>query len=543
MSAEPTAATAAAPPADLLVAFEAYEAALLADDVAALDAAFAPGPGTLRGDGAGLLVGHEQIAAFRAARGGIPPRDIVRLETRMLGDDAALLVSVSAFRDGGRGLQTQLWQRLDGRWRITAAHVTARAPALDRSVWRVVGDPLVPGAPDGPLAGLSVAVKDLFAIAGQRVGAGNPAWLASRRPETTTAPAVADLLRGGASVAGIARTDELAYSIAGANAHYGTPPNGALPGALPGGSSSGPASAVATGQVDVGLATDTAGSIRVPASYQGLWGLRTTHGLVARDGLVPLAQSFDTVGWLTRDGATLERVAAWALAGQAAETGHLPTRVRVPVQLVDALEQPTRTAFREWLDAVAAHPQVSSVELVDLRDDSGEVAALAETFRVVQAAEAWRNHGAWAAEHRGALGPGIVDRFEAAALVTPDQEAVARESLAEARLRLRALVTDAVVVVPTVPGPAPSRTAPQADVEATRAATLRMTTLAGVGGLPALSAPFLTVDSPLGSAPVGVCLLGAPGTDLALVRRARALATTAEATPAEATAAEPGSSS
>lgn len=524
--AEPTEGVpTAAPPADLLAAFEAYEAALVADDVAALDAAFAPGPGTLRGDSSGLLVGHEEIAAFRAARGGIPPRDIVRLETRMLTGDAALLVSVSVFRDGGRGLQTQLWQRLDGRWRITAAHVTGRAPALDRSIWRVVGDPLVPGAPDGPLVGLSVAVKDLFAITGQRVGAGNAAWLASRRPETTTAPAVEDLLRGGASVAGIARTDELAYSIAGANAHYGTPANGALPGGLPGGSSSGPASAVASGQADVGLATDTAGSIRVPASYQGLWGLRTTHGLVPRDGLVPLAQSFDTVGWLTRDGDTLERVVAWALRDQADDAaGPLPTRVRIPAELVDALEQPARTAFHEWLDTAAVHPQVGSVELVDC----GDVAALAEAFRVVQAAEAWRNHGAWVGEHPGAFGPGVADRFEAAARITADQEAAARESLAEARLRVRALVADAVVVMPTVPGPAPSRTASPAEVQATRAATLRMTTLAGVGGLPALSAPFLTVRSGLGPAPVGVCLLGAPGTDLALVRRARALATTAE---------------
>ena len=120
-----------------------------------------------------------------------------------------------------------------------------------------------------------------------------------------TAPAVQALLDAGAEVLGIARTDELAYSIAGANPHYGTPPNARVPGALPGGSSNGPASAVALGQADIGLATDTGGSIRVPASYQGLWGLRTTHGRVARDGLLPLAPSFDTVGWLTRDRALL----------------------------------------------------------------------------------------------------------------------------------------------------------------------------------------------------------------------------------------------
>ena len=252
-----------------------------------------------------------------------------------------------------------MWQRVEGRWLITAAHVTPRAQAFDRSVWRTVGDPLWQGAWEGPLAGLTVAVKDLFAIKGYRIGAGNPAFLDGARAETTTAPAVSDLLRGGASLRGIARTDEFAYSIAGDNVHYGTPPNGALPGALPGGSSSGPASAVATGQADVGLATDTAGSVRVPASYQGLWGLRTTHGLVPRQGLLPLAQSFDTIGWLTRDGDTLQRVADWCLSydgspstehAYGASESDLPWRFAVPEEVRASVEPETLAAFDRVLD-------------------------------------------------------------------------------------------------------------------------------------------------------------------------------------------------
>ena len=131
----------AGPPADLLAAFEAYERALMADDLDALDAAFAPGTATLRGDAAGLLVGHDLISGFRGSRGGVPPREITRLETRVLSPDAVLLVSVSRYRAGGQGLQTQLWQRLDGAWKITAAHVTGRSTAFDRSIWRMVGDP------------------------------------------------------------------------------------------------------------------------------------------------------------------------------------------------------------------------------------------------------------------------------------------------------------------------------------------------------------------------------------------------------------------
>ena len=150
----------------------------------------------------------------------------------------------------------------------------------DPSVWRETGAPLVAGRPGGPLAGLRVAVKDLFAARRPPGRSRGPGLPGRGPPEARTASTVTALLDAGADVTGIARTDEFAYSIAGANPHYGTPPNAAVPGALPGGSSNGPASAVGLGQADIGLGTDTGGSIRVPASYQGLWGLRTTHGRV-----------------------------------------------------------------------------------------------------------------------------------------------------------------------------------------------------------------------------------------------------------------------
>lgn len=510
-------------PDDLRAAFERYEAAILANDLDVLDDSFAPGAQTLRGDGAGLLVGHDAISAFRGVRGGVPARTIERIEYRPLGGDVALLVSVSRYAGGGTGLQTQVWERIDGRWLITAAHVTARAQALDRSVWRSVGDPLFQGAWEGPLAGLTVAVKDLFAIAGYRIGAGNPTYLDSSRAEKTTAPAVADLLRGGASLRGIARTDEFAYSIAGDNAHYGTPPNGALPGALPGGSSSGPASAVATGQAEIALATDTAGSVRVPASYQGLWGLRTTHGLVPRQGLLPLAQSFDTVGWLTRDGATLRRVADWCLSYDGSEStesvygesgGDLPWRFLVPAEALDAVEPETRAAF-ERMVADAGLP----TEPVSL----GDLDRYLVPFRTVQGAEAWRNNGEWLRAHPGAVGPAVAERFRAAAAITEADEADARARLAPLRRRLEELVQDAVLLLPTVPGPAPLRTNRGERVEAVRQATLRLTTPAAVAGLPALSVPLLTVASQLGPAPVGVCLVARAGTDIALVRQGLAL--------------------
>ncbi|PVE69948.1 AtzH-like domain-containing protein [Microbacterium testaceum] len=523
-------------PADLWEAFEAYERAIVANDLDALDAFFAPGPGTLRGDPGGLLVGHDAISGFRSLRGGVPPREIADVHYRPLArgprpdadDDAAsidgdvaLLVSVSRFTGGGRGLQTQVWEHVDGRWVITAAHVTPRTPAFDRSIWRSVGDPFLQGAWEGPLAGLTVAVKDLFAIAGFRIGAGNPTYLEQARPEKVTAPAVADLLRAGASLRGIARTDEFAYSIAGDNVHYGTPPNGAVVGALPGGSSSGPAAAVALGHADVGLATDTAGSIRVPASYQGLWGLRTTHDLVPRQGMLPLAQSFDTIGWLTRDGDTLQRVADWCLSydGSAstenvygASGDDLPWRFLVPEEILDCVDPDTRAVFSRLLAALAASEDPPSLRAVDAVD----VDATFTAFRTVQGAEAWRNDGEWLRAHPGAVGAAVAERFAAASRITAADEAAARRDLEPIAAHLADLVHDAVLIFPTVPGPAPLRTA---DVDAVRSATLRMTAPAAAAGLPAVSVPLLTV----GAAPVGVCLVSRAGTDIALVRLARRL--------------------
>jgi len=520
-------------PEDLRRAFEAYEAAVVADDLPVLAASFAPGGDALRGDGAGVLVGHDAITRFRAGRGGVPPRDVVEVHHRPLGDDAALLVSVSAFRAGGRGLQTQLWERVEGRWVITAAHVTPRPQALDRTVWRCVGDPLVHGAGSGPLAGLSVAVKDLFAVAGFRTGAGNPTHLAGAAVETTSAAAVADLLRGGADLRGIARTDELAYGLAGDNAHYGTPPNGAVPGALPGGSSSGPASAVAAGQAEVGLATDTAGSVRVPASYQGLWGLRTTHGRVDRAGMLPLAPSFDTAGWLTRSGEVLQRVVDHCLPDGGVE---VPSRVAVPGALLACADEATRTAFESWLSALSALSPAAGAPCVDRVELPGpSPAECAAAFRTVQGAEAWRAHGAWVTGHPGALGPAVAARLRAAEAVTPEQEAAAREVLAQVRAALEEATSTAVLVWPTAPGPAPGRSHPARTDPALgdqlRASLLAMTTPVSASGLPALSAPLLALDQQTGPdgpdagpAPVGVCLVGPRGSDAALVALGRRLA-------------------
>jgi amidase len=495
----------APPPAGLLDAFWRYEAALMADDVPTLDALFADGPWTLRGDAAGLLVGHDAIAAFRRGRGGAPTRRIAAVHVRVLGPETAAIVAELVPRTGGRGQQTQVWRLGEDGWQVAVAHVANPAPAVDARIWREVGTPLVTGSGTGPLVGRRVAVKDLFAVAGHRIGAGVPTYLDGAPVEPVTAAAVQALLDAGADVTGIAQTDEFAYSIAGANPHSGTPPNARVPGALPGGSSSGPASAVALGQAAIGLATDTGGSIRVPASYQGLWGLRTTHDRVARQGLLPLAPSFDTVGWLTRDRALL--AACSRVSGIGAPAVAAPEAFAVPPGLLAELPAAIREAFLGW----AGDRETTEVDL-------GEVAAAQEAFRVVQASEAWAVHGAWLSEHPGAVSGAVAERFRIAAAITRDQVAAAHDALDVHRERFVRVLDGAVLLLPSAASTAPQVTAGAAAIDAVRVQTLRLTCVAGILGAPALSAPLLEV----GGAPLGVCLVGPRDSDDALIHLAAA---------------------
>ena len=149
----------------------------------------------------------------------------------------------------------------------------------------------------GLLDGLSFAVKDIFDIAGHPTSAGNPTWLATHAIPTQTSPLIEQLRAAGAQMTGKVLTDELAYSLNGDNIHYGTPLNSNAPTRVPGGSSSGSVAAVAAKLCDFALGSDTGGSTRVPASYCGVWGLRSTHDLLSRQHVVPLHTSYDTMTW------------------------------------------------------------------------------------------------------------------------------------------------------------------------------------------------------------------------------------------------------
>ena len=182
--------------------------------------------------------------------------------------------------------------------------------------------------------GLTAVVKDMYDIAGTRTGGGNPEWLEKQQPAARNAAVVEQILAAGATITGKTICDEFFYSIAGVNAHYGTPTNLRAPGRIPGGSSSGSAAACGANACDFALGSDTGGSIRIPASLNGLYGLRPTHGRIDLAGAMAMAPSFDTAGWLANAPGILHRVGMVLLRGQA---------VGVPVNRLvvasDAFEQ------------------------------------------------------------------------------------------------------------------------------------------------------------------------------------------------------------
>lgn len=363
-----------------------------------------------------------------------------------------------------------------------------------------------------PLAGLTLSVKDVFAVQGLRTGAGNPLWRAGQPESTTTASAVAALLGAGAQWVGKTVTDELAYSLAGNNIHYGTPVNPMAPLRIPGGSSSGAAVAVAGGHCDIGLATDCGGSARLPGSYCGVWGIRPSHGLVGGVSGFPLAPGYDTVGWFTRSGDVMQRVLDVVAphAPQARDLGWWASQ-----DALDACDPRVQAAYRQLVAQLQDATPVTwrAAGTLALHD-------WAVANRTLQGAEVWAQHGAWVQVHGHSLAPAIRERFGHIAQLQPDQVLAAEAVREGARSTLASLFAQhGLLVLPTAPGVAPLLTASDEVFTATRERCHLLLAPAALARLPQVTLPWITVDG----APVGLSVLGPRGSDKSVVAAARQL--------------------
>ncbi|MEJ0068393.1 MAG: amidase [Pseudomonadota bacterium] len=366
----------------------------------------------------------------------------------------------------------------------------------------------IEGRAGGPLSGLRFAAKDLFDVAGFVTGAGNADYFATHGPAKTTAAAVQSLIDAGATLVGKTHTDELAFGLLGRNAHYGTPTNPKAPDRVPGGSSSGSAAAVAGGLVDTALGTDTGGSVRIPSSFCGLYGIRPTHGRISEAGVVPLAPSFDTVGCFARDAATLQRVADVLLQKDGAR--QLPQRLLIATEIFARADAAVRDAVQPSvaklgkLVGAVAEQQVCSTD----------IAEWIEAFRILQSWEAWQADGPWIERTSPRFGPDVTRRFAYAKTITAAQRDAKQPVRDAQRARLAELLSHGgVLCLPTAPFPAPKRNILYTEIDALRDRILAGTCIAGLSGFPQVNLPVATVDG----GPVGLSILGAAGSDRMLL--------------------------
>jgi amidase len=366
----------------------------------------------------------------------------------------------------------------------------------------------IAGAPRGALAGLTVAVKDMYDLAGERTGGGNPDWLRRQEPATRHAGAVQRLFDAGATVIGKSVCDEFFYSVSGANAHYGTPANIRAPGRLPGGSSSGSAAATAAGACDIGLGSDTGGSIRIPASQCGIYGIRPTLGRIDLAGVMPMAPSFDVPGWFAASPGVLRNVGGVLLDAPRVEA-HLDSLIIADDAFAEA-DDTVASMLRAALARMAAVlPPARSVRVAPDGFDPWR-----EAFRIIQARETWRSYGDFITRHRPALGPGIKERMAFAATVSEADADAARQVHDAARAAIhRLLPPGTVLALPTAPSIAPLIDSTAAALESYRVRVMRLTCTAGLGCLPQVSIPAGTVAG----CPVGLSFIGWSGGDEALL--------------------------
>lgn len=372
----------------------------------------------------------------------------------------------------------------------------------------------IEGAADGPLSGLTFVAKDLFDVAGHPTGGGNPGWPGNNEPAEAHAWAVRTLLDGGATLVGKTITDEVSLGILGESVFHGTPLNSAAPDRVPGGSSAGSVAAVAAGLCDIALGTDTGGSVRVPASFCGVHGIRPTHGRLDLTGMMPQAPSSDTTGWFARDGATFAKASA-VLLGEDIPTA-MPERMIVAVDAFGFAGVEVRAALLPMIGRLG--------ELTGSMDEEimapPGLSTWARAQRTLQPYEGWLTFKDWLDRDNPAMAYSVARSLAAAAAIPEAERDWARMMRREARARMDYLLApNTVLCLPTTPFPAPLKGLPISQTDPLRMQIACLCSHGGLTGVPQVSLPGAT----LGGLPIGLSIVGRWGMDGQLVALAKAM--------------------
>jgi amidase len=410
------------------------------------------------------------------------------------------------------------------RWRDNLPYTNVES-IMSTAGWTLPDDPLgafcrhnhvaIAGAGKGALHSLTFAAKDVFDIKGHRTGFGHPDWLANHPPAKRTAVAVKRLLAAGADMVGRTHCDEICYSLTGENVHYGAPVNVNAPGCIPGGSSNGSAAAVAGKLVDFAIGSDCGGSVRIPASYCGILGMRPTWGRVPLDDAVPFGPSFDVAGWFARDAAIFEKVGRVLL--QDRKTAAKPMRLLVASDAFALVGKTVADALRPAVRRLQT--LIGASEDIEVSHEGLET--WFETFRTIQAAEVWGSVGPWVTTTKPRLGPGVKERIAWATTVTPAMHAEASARRTEITLRMDELIGPRdVLCLPTSPRSAPRLGTPVDKIEVEyRNQAMCLLCISGLAGLPQLSLPMARING----LPIGLSIIGGRGADTMLLSIATAI--------------------
>ena len=349
----------------------------------------------------------------------------------------------------------------------------------------------------GPLSDLTFVVKDMCEIKGFKSSCGNPDFYEKCLPADDFAPFLKDILNKGATLKGITICDEFFYSLIGENGHYGTPANLNAPGCVPGGSSSGSAAALTTNLYDFSIGSDTGGSVRVPASFCGLLGIRPTHNRINTKGVYPMAPTFDTIGWFAKDIKTFKKI-GFTVLNHKDKTKNSFKDFVIAEDILELANPNIIHLFNNYINN--SFPEIKKIRLSKQTKD-----VIADNFRILQGGEIVENVIPWILKNKPKISPEINNRIEMAIKITKDEinQAVKFRENLKKEIELT-LPEGLIALFPTTPFSSPKCGQSDKQLSSYRKKLMEFTSIAGMTSRPQISIPKFKDNT----GPIGISLLG-----------------------------------
>ena len=349
----------------------------------------------------------------------------------------------------------------------------------------------------GLLSNLNFVLKDMCDVKNLKTSCGNPDFFKKCDFAKDYAPFLKDLLNEGPVLKGITVCDEFFYSLIGENGHYGTPTNLNAPSCVPGGSSSGSAAALTTDLYDFSIGSDTGGSVRIPASFCGLIGMRPTHNRINTKGVYPMAPSFDTVGWFANNPEIFQKVGNVLLNN--IERSNVDFKQYVVAEdLLELCDAEVQSNFNNYINVNI--PNINKTRL-----STNTKAIIADNFRILQGAEVKANIIPWIEKNKPNISPEIRSRIDMASKITDievSRALIFRNNLIDEIKK--SLPEGTIAVFPTSPFSAPKSGQDDESLGSFRKRLMELTSIAGMTSRPQITIPRLKDKS----GPVGISLLG-----------------------------------